>query len=167
MRDARDTGPSSVRDFDNFKKVAVLLCRSLQCRCRWAEASHCSPGRGRCAPALSVMEYSRPNLIPVAAGCLGLSGFAVAMLAGVASNNPADIVLTRAILSLVACSPIGAGLGWVFEIIIVKHQQAVLQELAASHGHHGQHGHQNHGQRHAAASCFAFSGVANERPSCQ
>jgi hypothetical protein len=90
------------------------------------------------------MEYSRPNLIPVAAGCLGLSGFAVAMLAGVASNNPADIVLTRAILSLVACSPIGAGLGWVFEIIIVKHQQVVLQELAASHGHHGQHGHHNH-----------------------
>jgi hypothetical protein len=90
------------------------------------------------------MEYSRPNLIPVAAGCLGLSGFAVAMLAGVASNNPADIVLTRAILSLVACSPIGAGLGWVFEIIITKHQQTVLQELAASHGHHAQHGQHNH-----------------------
>ncbi len=94
------------------------------------------------------MEYSRPNLIPVTAGCLGLSGFAVAMLAGVASNNPADIVLTRAILSLVACSPLGAGLGWIFEIIITKHQQTVLQELAASHGHHGQHGHHNHHGHH-------------------
>jgi hypothetical protein len=47
----------------------------------------------------------------VIAGCFGLSAFAVAVLAGLAVGNSADVVLLRAIIVIVASYPIGWAAG--------------------------------------------------------
>ncbi len=51
----------------------------------------------------------------VVAGCLGLSGFALAIIAGEAVGNPAGDTLTRALGALIVCQACGFVLGWVAE----------------------------------------------------
>lgn len=47
----------------------------------------------------------------LAAGCCALGAFAVAIVAGLAADNPADLILTRAIVSMMVCYVVGAGIG--------------------------------------------------------
>jgi tetrahydromethanopterin S-methyltransferase subunit C len=51
----------------------------------------------------------------VIASCCGLSGFAVAVIAGLAVANPADLVLFRAIVALIACFVVGSLVGTAVE----------------------------------------------------
>ena len=49
----------------------------------------------------------------VIAAVIGLAGFTVALVAGVAADNPFEVCVSRAILSLAVCSIVGLVLGWV------------------------------------------------------
>jgi len=45
------------------------------------------------------------------AGACGLTGFAVAILGGLAADNPAGVILTRALVAMVACYAVGVFIG--------------------------------------------------------
>lgn len=62
------------------------------------------------------MERGTPT--KVTGACLGLSGFAVAIVAGLSADNPADLILTRAIISMAALGALGQALGAVAERVI-------------------------------------------------
>ena len=47
----------------------------------------------------------------VVAGCFALAAFAVAIVAGLAADNPALTILVRAILALAVCYPVGLCIG--------------------------------------------------------
>ena len=55
----------------------------------------------------------------IAAIC-GLSGFAVALIAGIAADNPADTVLTRAIVAMLVLHILGWIIGSVGERTVVE-----------------------------------------------
>ena len=44
-------------------------------------------------------------------GACGLTGFAIAILAGLAADNPASVILTRALIAMVACYAVGVFIG--------------------------------------------------------
>ena len=58
------------------------------------------------------------------AGCFALSAFAVAVIAGLASDNPASEVLGRALLCMVVCYPVGLVVGMVCVRVISAHVEA-------------------------------------------
>lgn len=47
----------------------------------------------------------------VIAASLGLSAFAVAVIAGLAADNPAGTILARALVSMAVCHAVGWGIG--------------------------------------------------------
>lgn len=65
--------------------------------------------------------------IRVVAGCVGLAGFVVSLLAGAAAENPLDVILTRAMLSMVVCTLIGAVVGAMGERAVRAHVEARRQ----------------------------------------
>ena len=52
------------------------------------------------------------------AGCFALGAFAVAIMAGLGSRNPAASVLTRALMALVFCYPIGLAVGLIAQRVL-------------------------------------------------
>jgi hypothetical protein len=58
------------------------------------------------------------------AACFALAAFAVAVVAGLASGNPAASVLGRAIAAMVICYPVGLAIGYVAQRIIGEHIEA-------------------------------------------
>lgn len=72
------------------------------------------------------MERGVPT--KVAGACLGLSGFAVAIIAGLSADNPADVILTRAILAMAALGALGQALGALAERAV---DQRVAEHRAA------------------------------------
>jgi len=44
-------------------------------------------------------------------GACGLTGFAVAILGGLAADNPTSVILTRALIAMAACYVVGAFIG--------------------------------------------------------
>ena len=60
----------------------------------------------------------------VIAGCFALAAFAVAILAGLASENPASSVLGRAVMAMVVCYPVGMVIGMVCDRIILAQVEA-------------------------------------------
>ena len=58
------------------------------------------------------------------AGCFALSAFAVAILAGLSSENTTAQILQRAVLSMIVCYPVGLIVGMVCERVIVSHVKA-------------------------------------------
>ncbi|MHC4976613.1 MAG: hypothetical protein ACYTF7_08410 [Planctomycetota bacterium] len=52
------------------------------------------------------------------AGCLGLTGFAVAILAGLLVDNTIESILTKAIISMIACAALGMVLGIASEMAL-------------------------------------------------
>ncbi|MCZ6836934.1 MAG: hypothetical protein O7G85_14250 [Planctomycetota bacterium] len=63
----------------------------------------------------------------VIAGCFGLAAFGIALVTGLASENPATIILTRAIFAMVVCYPIGWIVGLLCQRIIDDHIKAHKQ----------------------------------------
>jgi putative Mn2+ efflux pump MntP len=57
----------------------------------------------------------------IVAGCFALSAFAVAILAGLASDNPTAQILQRAVISMFVCYPVGLLVGMVCERVIIAH----------------------------------------------
>jgi hypothetical protein len=63
----------------------------------------------------------------VISACFALASFAVAILAGLASENPASRILGRALIAMMVCYPVGMLVGMVCERIIAA---LALTEMA-------------------------------------
>jgi putative Mn2+ efflux pump MntP len=61
---------------------------------------------------------TRGTLTKVIGACCGLGAFAVAVVAGIAAENPGEVVLFRALVSMFACQVVGLGVGMVIEQVI-------------------------------------------------
>jgi len=61
---------------------------------------------------------TRGTLTKVIGACCGLGAFAVAVVAGIAAENPGEVVLFRALVSMLACQIVGLGVGSVVERVI-------------------------------------------------
>jgi len=70
----------------------------------------------------------------VIAASLGLAGFAVAVVAGLAANNATDSILTRALIALIACNLVGTMLGSAVEVVLREHATAQAASRA-THRH--------------------------------
>lgn len=70
-------------------------------------------------------------LSKVMAGCLALAAFAVAVLAGLAAGNAAEMVLVRALMAMFLCYPVGFIIGMVCERIIASHVEERSEEMRA------------------------------------
>lgn len=68
------------------------------------------------------------NPTRVISGMLALAGFSVAIVAGLWAGNPSGIVLTRALLAMLACNVIGAIIGatihWIGTTHVNRYQQS-------------------------------------------
>jgi hypothetical protein len=64
----------------------------------------------------------------IVAVTFALSGFAVAIIAGLAAGNPASRVLGTAIIAMLVCNLVGIAIGAVAQRIVADH-------IAAYHGH--------------------------------
>ncbi|MFG0257304.1 MAG: hypothetical protein ACF8GE_05320 [Phycisphaerales bacterium JB043] len=62
-----------------------------------------------------VQQIDIPKLF---AGCLGLTGFSVAILAGLLADNTVESILTKAIVSMIACATLGMLLGMASEVAL-------------------------------------------------
>jgi hypothetical protein len=58
------------------------------------------------------------------AGCFALAAFAVAIVFGLAAGNPAGSVLSRALIAMLACYPLGLGVGLVAQHLVREHIEA-------------------------------------------
>lgn len=67
------------------------------------------------------------NPTRVISGIVALAGFLVALVAGLAADNPADVVLTRALLAMLACNLLGAIVGAVAHWIGTEHVERFKQ----------------------------------------
>ena len=65
----------------------------------------------------------------VIASCLGLSGFAIAVVAGLAAGNPGGRVLTVALVCMIACHLVGLATGLVGERVIEDY----MRQYKAAH----------------------------------
>jgi len=77
------------------------------------------------------------SLTKVIAGTLGLSGFGVAILAGLAAGNDAGTVLTRGLVAMLACYGTGFVLGTISERTVneyVESHRAAAAAASASAG---------------------------------
>lgn len=57
----------------------------------------------------------------VIAATLGLSGFAVAIIAGVTAGNEPTLVMFRALVAMIACYVLGVAVGGVFKHVLDAH----------------------------------------------
>lgn len=55
----------------------------------------------------------------IAAGC-GLTAFAVGILAGLFAGNPAETILLRSLIAMVACQVVGMVIGMICERVITE-----------------------------------------------
>lgn len=67
------------------------------------------------------------NPTRVISGIVALAGFLVALVAGLAADNPADVVLTRALLAMLACNLLGSVVGAVAHWIGTEHVERFKQ----------------------------------------
>jgi hypothetical protein len=54
----------------------------------------------------------------VTGACCGLGAFAIALVAGMGADNPGDVILFRAIISMLVCQFVGIGLGMIVERVV-------------------------------------------------
>lgn len=69
----------------------------------------------------------------VIAACSGLSAFAVAMIAGLWSGNPTQVVLGRALACMIVCQLLGMVIGMIGERTVVEAMGRV-QSAGSSRG---------------------------------
>ena len=55
------------------------------------------------------------------AGCFALSAFAVAVVAGLAAQNPASSILVRALIAMIVCYPVGLIIGLICQRLMFDH----------------------------------------------
>lgn len=67
----------------------------------------------------------------VVAASMGLSGFAVCMIAGLAVDNPLDVIVTRAIIAMSVCYVVGILIGLAAQAA-VSNRLVELQDLEKS-----------------------------------
>ena len=72
-----------------------------------------------------MQHISPPKLI---AAIAGLTGFAVAIFAGLAANNGADVILVRAMLSMLVCYVVGAIVGGVMNAAVSEGIEQYMDE---------------------------------------
>jgi hypothetical protein len=74
-----------------------------------------------------------PSASKAIASCFALAAFAVAVLAGLAGGNSASSIMLRALLSMIACYPLGLLIGVVCRHVVEQHvrQGAAQKEGAA------------------------------------
>jgi|SRR4051812_16773738 hypothetical protein len=60
----------------------------------------------------------------VVAACFALAAFAVAIITGLANDNPASSILVRALTAMFVCYPLGLIVGMVCERVVSAHVQA-------------------------------------------
>lgn len=60
------------------------------------------------------------------AGCSGLAAFAIAIIVGLAADNPTDTILLRAVVSMTACFFLGSLLGVAAEAALRETTRARL-----------------------------------------
>ena len=58
------------------------------------------------------------------AGCFALSAFAVAVVAGLAAQNPASSILFRALIAMIVCYPVGLIIGLICQRLMFDHIDA-------------------------------------------
>lgn len=58
------------------------------------------------------------------AGCFALSAFAVAVVAGLAAQNPASSILVRALIAMIVCYPVGLIIGLICQRLMFDHIEA-------------------------------------------
>jgi len=66
------------------------------------------------------------------AGCSALAAFAIAVVAGLAADNPADTILLRAMVSMAACFFLGALLGVAAEAAIKESARLQRPDTSAA-----------------------------------
>ncbi len=78
------------------------------------------------------------TLTKVTGACCGLAAFAIAVVAGLAAENPGEVILFRAIISMFLCQILGIGVGIVIEHVtrasIEAHKLARPDPLEAGDG---------------------------------
>jgi hypothetical protein len=82
--------------------------------------------RARCADVKGAFRIV-DNPTRVISGIVALAGFLVALVAGLAADNPADVVLTRALLAMLACNLLGSIVGAVAHWIGTEHVERFKQ----------------------------------------
>jgi hypothetical protein len=77
-------------------------------------------GSGSCSSIEQLQEACVLPGVPskVIAACAGLCGFSIALIAGIAVDNPAEVVLVRALGAMFACQIVGWVAGTVAERIV-------------------------------------------------
>ena len=68
----------------------------------------------------------------VIAGCFALAAFAVAVLAGLAGGNSAVSILTRALIAMIGCYPIGLMIGVICQRVMTDHIEAQRESATMS-----------------------------------
>ncbi len=71
------------------------------------------------------------KLAPFISGVFGTTGFGLSVLAGVATGNPVETVLTRGLMYGVVCYAVGFGVGLVAQQIALEHAKHISQTVAA------------------------------------
>jgi hypothetical protein len=80
-----------------------------------------------CAEANTWSDDVNGRSSKVIAGSFALAAFAVAVLSGLFSDNPASAVLGRALASMAVCYPVGLMVGILCERVVTAHVEAHRQ----------------------------------------
>lgn len=75
------------------------------------------------------MTHGMPTRLTAA--CLGMSAFALAVLAGLAADNPVDVILMRAIIASLVCHMLGWAIGAVAERAVNDRVEQYVREHPA------------------------------------
>jgi hypothetical protein len=63
-------------------------------------------------------------LTKVIGACCGLAAFAIAVVAGMGAENIGEVILFRALVSMLVCQIVGIGLGMVIERVVTDSVRA-------------------------------------------
>lgn len=70
----------------------------------------------------------------VIAACLGLAGFAVAIIAGLAGGNDTGTILVGAVVALFACQLVGMCIGMAAEVVVREHIASLAKSRSTGAG---------------------------------
>jgi uncharacterized protein involved in response to NO len=69
----------------------------------------------------SLWSSSLGRIAKVIAGSMGLTGFAIACIAGLTVGNPTNLILMRSLVTMIACYLLGSIIGAVVEWVVSQH----------------------------------------------